>query len=137
MLDTVRDFLSGNLNARGGTVAASTPWQRLVKEWGDVRLYWGGLALPLGIGGAIVLWRAHRSSRLLIALVWLAACLPFAARHLVASVSVRYFLFAAPALGLAAGWALARIWRSPPARRTAPEPVPVRWLGLAHAHHLD
>jgi hypothetical protein len=111
MLDTVRDFLSGNLNARGGTVAASTPWQRLVKEWGDVRLYWGGLALPLGIGGAIVLWRAHRSSRLLIALVWLAACLPFAAGDLVASVSVRYFLFAAPALGLAAGWALARIWR--------------------------
>jgi hypothetical protein len=92
-------------------VAASTPWQRLVKEWGDVRLYWGWLALPLGIGGAIVLWRAHRSSRLLIALVWLAACLPFAAGDLVASVSVRYFLFAAPALGLAAGWALARIWR--------------------------
>ncbi|MGN6672073.1 MAG: hypothetical protein ACTHMA_02155 [Thermomicrobiales bacterium] len=111
LLDTARDFLGGNLNARGGSVASSTPWQRLEKEWGDVGYYWGWLALPLGIGGAIALWRAHRSPRLLIALVWLATCLPFAAGDLVASVSVRYFLFVAPALGLAAGWALARTWR--------------------------
>lgn len=106
----VSSFLGGDTNARGGT-ADATIGQRFGNEWNGLLLWWGWPALPLALIGINLLRRSRGGPQLTLALTWLGTALPFLALAIVASLSVRFHLFAAPALGVVVGWALWRFWQ--------------------------
>ncbi|HEX5502877.1 MAG TPA: hypothetical protein VFW96_09650 [Thermomicrobiales bacterium] len=111
LLGYARDALGGRLDARGGAVAQPGLLSRLRGEWDGFLLWWGWVALPLGLGGAVSLWRARRSPQLALALAWLATAVVFVLVELVAGLSVRYHLFVLPPLAVAAGWLLWLLWQ--------------------------
>jgi hypothetical protein len=111
LLGYARDALGGQLSARGGAAPQPPLTQRLRDEWDGFLLWWGWVALPLGLGGAVALWRSRRSPQLALALAWLATAVVFVLVELVAGLSVRYHLFALPPLAVAAGWLLWECWR--------------------------
>ena len=103
-------FVGGDTNARGGS-ADATIGQRVANEWNGLLIWWGWPALPLALVGINLLRRARGGSQLTLTLTWLGTALPFLALAIVASLSVRFHLFAAPALAVVIGWALWRFWR--------------------------
>jgi hypothetical protein len=111
LLGHVRDFLSGDTDARGTEDSASFS-QRLSNLWGGLLLWWGWPALPLALAGVNLLRRLRPSPQLWLALAWLGTAIPFALAELVAGLSVRFHLFVGPALALVAGWALWQLWCS-------------------------
>lgn len=112
LLGHLRDFLGGNTQARGGAVAEATLAQRLRNEFGALLLWWGWPALPLGLAGAALLAVKERTLPVRLTLTWLGTAVLFIVAALVAGLSVRYHLFVAAPLAIAAGWALWSIWRS-------------------------
>jgi hypothetical protein len=110
LLGHVRAFLGGDTNARGGS-AETTTGQRFRNEANGLLLWWGWPALPLALAGINLLRRACGGPRRMIALTWLGTALPFLALAVIAGLSVRFHLFAAPALGVVVGWALWRFWQ--------------------------
>lgn len=106
----VSSFLGGDTNARGGA-ADVTLGQRLRNEWNGLLIWWGWPALPLALVGINLLRRARGGPQLTLALTWLGTALPFLALAVIAGLSVRFHLFAAPALGVVVGWALWRFWQ--------------------------
>ena len=67
--------------------------------------------MPLALIGINLLPRARGGPQLTLALSWLGTALPFLALAIVASLSVRFHLFVAPALAVVVGWALWRFWQ--------------------------
>ncbi len=106
----VSSFLGGDTNARGGA-AGATSGQRLRNEWNGLLLWWGWPVLPLALIGINLLRRSRGGPQLTLALTWLGTALPFLALAVIAGLSVRFHLFAAPALGVVIGWALWRFWQ--------------------------
>ena len=111
LLGHARDFLAGETNARGTEEAATLP-ERLRNLWGGLLLWWGWPALPLALAGVNLLRRVRPSPQLWLTLGWLGTAVIFAAGELVAGLGVRFQLFVAPALAVAAGWALWQLWCS-------------------------
>ncbi|HEY8596812.1 MAG TPA: hypothetical protein VIL85_00200 [Thermomicrobiales bacterium] len=111
LIGHLRDFLSGETNARGGAIAEATLTARFRSEWANLLLWWGWPALPLALAGSNLLRRTFPSPRLTLTLTWLATALPFFLAALFAGLSVRFHLFVGPALAVAAGWALWQLWR--------------------------
>jgi len=106
----VSSFIGGETNARGGA-ADATIGQRFRNEWNGLLIWWGWPALPLILVGVNLLRRARGGPQLTLILTWLGTALPFLALAVIASLSVRFHLFAAPALGVVVGWALWRFWQ--------------------------
>jgi len=106
----ISSFLGGDTNARGGT-ADATIGQRFGNEWNGLLLWWGWPALPLALIGINLLRRSRGGPQLTLALTWLGTALPFLALAVITGLSVRFHLFAAPALGVVVGWALWRFWQ--------------------------
>ena len=111
LLGHASDFLAGETNARGTEEGATLP-DRLRNLWSGLLLWWGWPALPLGLAGINLLRRVRPSPQLWLTFGWLGSAIIFAAGELVARLSVRFHLFVAPALAVAAGWALWQVWCS-------------------------
>jgi hypothetical protein len=106
----VSSFLSGDTNARGGS-ADSTIGERVRNEWDGLLAWWGWPALPLALVGINLLRRTRGSAQLTLVLTWLGTAIPFLVLAIIATLSVRFHLFVAPALGVVVGWALWRFWQ--------------------------
>ncbi len=110
LLGHLREFLGGQTDAQGDAGERAGLARRIARQWDGLLLWWGWPALPLALLGVNLLRRTHRSPALTLTLAWLATVLPFAALEIGAGLSVRYHLFALPALAVAAGWGLHRLW---------------------------
>lgn len=105
-------FLNGDMNARGGSAAQAPLAARLRNEWHGLLLWWGWPAVPLALAGINLLRRTHPTPPLTLVLTWLGTVFPFLLAAIIASLSVRFHLFVAPALAVVAGWALWQLWRT-------------------------